>query len=71
MSEKVVKFRTSQNPDDVLEQAIGVYSHVVVIGWAKDDGFFTEYWHLECWDAMLRNNFFNIYVNDLAEFHNS
>lgn len=32
----VEKFFTAQNPDHVLEQAIGHYADVVVIGWSPD-----------------------------------
>jgi len=37
---KVVKFYprcSAENPDLVLEQAIGEYSEVLVLGWNKDD----------------------------------
>ena len=36
----VVKFYpkdAAKNPDNVLEQAIGVYDEVLVIGWRKDE----------------------------------
>ena len=38
---KVVKFYpadAAKNPDNVLEQAMGVYTHVLVLGWRDDDG---------------------------------
>ena len=41
MTDKVVKFyaaNAAENPDNVLEQAMGRYSHVFVLGWLKDDG---------------------------------
>ena len=39
---EVVKFYSSdaaKDPDNVLEQAMGQYSEVLVIGWDKDDDF--------------------------------
>lgn len=33
---KIVRLPTANNPDSVLEQAIGSYSHVVIIGVNKD-----------------------------------
>jgi hypothetical protein len=36
----VVKFypnNSAENPDNVLEQAIGEYSDVLILGWDKDD----------------------------------
>ena len=32
----VIKFYTSANPDDVLDQAKGEFEDVLIIGWAKD-----------------------------------
>lgn len=32
----VVRLKTAVNPDSVLEQAIGAYKHVVIVGIAKD-----------------------------------
>lgn len=37
--DNVVKFRTAANPDDVLEQAVGKFNDVLIIGWDKDDEF--------------------------------
>ena len=37
---KVVKFypkNAAEDPDNVLEQAIGEYSSVLILGWDKDD----------------------------------
>lgn len=37
----VVKFYSAdaaKDPDNVLEQAIGQYSHVLIVGWRDDDG---------------------------------
>jgi hypothetical protein len=36
----VIKFYpkgSAENPDNVLEQAVGVYQDVLVLGWDKDD----------------------------------
>lgn len=33
----VTRLYNANNPDDVLEQAMGIYQSVVIIGWAKDD----------------------------------
>ena len=38
VKDNVIPFRTARNPDDVLEQALGVYQNVVVIGWDHDGG---------------------------------
>lgn len=40
-SGEVVKFYpadAAKDPDNVLEQAVGEYSHVLIIGWREDDG---------------------------------
>jgi hypothetical protein len=37
----IVKFypkNAASDPDNVLEQAMGAYSHVLILGWRKDDG---------------------------------
>jgi hypothetical protein len=42
MSENVVKFypaNAAENPDAVLEQAIGQYEHVLILGWDADGEF--------------------------------
>ncbi len=39
MSAKVVKFypaNAAEDPDNVLEQAIGLFNSVLIIGWDKD-----------------------------------
>jgi len=36
MSSNVVKFYTARSPDNVLEQATGVYSDVLVLGYDKE-----------------------------------
>jgi hypothetical protein len=35
----VVKLRPGEDPDEVLQSAIGAYESVVVIGWDKQDRF--------------------------------
>jgi len=36
MSDNIMKFYTARSPDDVLEQAAGVYSDVLVLGYDKE-----------------------------------
>lgn len=36
---EVTHLRLAENPDVVLEQAIGAYEGVVILGWTKDGGF--------------------------------
>lgn len=35
----VIKLRPGEDPDEVLQSAIGAYESVVVIGWDKQDRF--------------------------------
>jgi hypothetical protein len=35
----VIKLRPGEDPDEVLQSAIGEYQSVVVIGWDKQDRF--------------------------------
>jgi hypothetical protein len=35
----VIKLRPGEDPDEVLQSAIGEYQSVVVIGWDKEDRF--------------------------------
>lgn len=36
---EVIKLHPADDPDEVLQAAIGLYQCVVVLGWTKDDKF--------------------------------
>lgn len=49
----VIKFRTAANPDDVLEQAVGNFQDVLILGWRKDDETFEARCSADLTDAGL------------------